>query len=120
MNTLLKYPRVVIITVTLFTVFFLLQLPHIRVNNDLSLFLGENNPAKSSYDTMRNTYESSDAIVVALHNPYGSIITAENLSIIDNLTHRFEAIPLIRSVVSLTNGEYILSLIHISEPTRPY
>ena len=56
---------------------------------------------------MRDTYESSDAIVVALHNPYGSIITTENLSIIDNLTHRFEAIPLIRSVVSLTNGEYI-------------
>lgn len=107
MKAVLRYPRIVIFSVILLTVFFLLQLPNIRVNNDLSLFMGENNPAKAAYDAMRDIYESSDAIVVALHNPHGSILSADNLSLIDDLTQQFEKIPLIRSVVSLTNGDFI-------------
>jgi len=107
MHKMLKYPRTIIIITILITIFFGLELPNIRVNNDLSLFLGENNPAKTAYDAMQDVYENTDAMVIALHNPYGSILTPETLTLIDDLTRHLDTIPLIRSVISLTNADYI-------------
>ncbi len=107
MYTLLKYPKTIIIITLLLTVFLGLQLPNIRVNNDLSLFLGENNPAKTAYDAMQDIYKSTDAMVIALHDPYGNILTQETLSLIDDLTRHLDTIPLIRSVTSLTHADYI-------------
>ncbi|MGC9512210.1 MAG: efflux RND transporter permease subunit [Fidelibacterota bacterium] len=107
MDKILRYPKTIIAITLLITVFFGYQLPQIRVNNDLSMFLGENNPAKAAYDTMQDVYESTEAMVIALHNPYGSILTPETLTLIDDLTRHLDTIPLIRSVMSLTNADYI-------------
>jgi uncharacterized protein len=107
MKQVLNYPRTIIISVLVITIFFLFQLPAIRVNNDLELFLGENNPAKTAYDAMQEVYKSTDAMVLALHNPYGKILTPETLILIDDLTRHLDTIPLIRSVMSLTNADYI-------------
>ena len=73
-------------------------------NPDNRVFFGENNPELQALEELENTYSKTDNVFIALAPVSGTAADPEYLT----------------AVRELTEAAWRLSLIHISEPTRPY
>jgi uncharacterized protein len=107
MNRIYRYPRSILAVIGLLTLFFLYHLPNIIVNNDLYIFLGENNQAKLDNDAVEEIFGESDAMLVAMHSRYEKISSPENLRLIDSLSREFERLERVTDVISLSTADYI-------------
>ena len=107
MKKILKHNKLIIAIIFLITLFFLLQIPDVEINNDLEVFLPDDNPAKSSSHKLRDIFGKSESLVAAVKVKEGNIFEAKNLKIIDNLTKDIEKINKIDEVRSITNVDFI-------------
>ncbi len=107
MKKILKYNKLIIAIILLITLFFLLQIPDVEINNDLEVFLPDDNPVKSSSKKLRDIFGKSESLVAAVKVRQGNIFEAKNLKIIDNLTKDIEKINKIDEVRSITNVDFI-------------
>ena len=107
MKRILKWPWVVIGIIAIITIFFTFQLPNIKINNAVKIFLPEDHPAKIANNKMEETYGSSDVIGVAIKSKRGDLLTKENIKEIKNITQAIENIINVEEVTSLTNADYI-------------
>jgi len=101
------YPKAVLAFIALVTIFFAVWIPGVEVNNDLYIFLGENNQAKIDDQETRDIFGEGEAMLLALHSPYELIISPQNLRRIDALSRALEALPRIEGVTSLTTAEFL-------------
>lgn len=107
MTKILKKPKIVIRVIILLTIFFIMQLPSLKINNDLEVFLPDGNPVKVTNDKIDKIFGSSDVISVALKSNGSTILTADNLEKIKQLTAELEYIKNVDQVNSMTNADYI-------------
>ena len=107
MKKIYQYPRSILGIIGIITLFFLIQIPNIVVDNDLYIFLGENNQAKLDNDAVEEIFGEGEAMLVAVHSRYQKIIAKDNLRLIDSLSTTFEKLENITDVISLTTADYI-------------
>ena len=107
MQKILKWPWMVIIVIAIITAFFALQLPNIKINNAVKIFLPEDHPSKIANNKMEDIYGSSDLIGVALKSKRGDLLTTENIKKITKITKSLEDIINVKEVTSITNADYI-------------
>ena len=107
MKKILKWPWLIIGVIMVITIFFAFQLPHIKINNAVKIFLPEDHPSKVANNKMEDTYGSSDVIAVAIKSKKGNLLTQENLGKIKSITKALEEIINVKEVTSLTNADYI-------------
>ena len=107
MNRILKHPKTVITIILLLTVFLGIQIPKIKINNEVDIFLPENHKSKIEYNKMKETFGSQTIMDVAVKAKEGTIFTADRINLIKSLTEEFEKIENVEDVTSLTNADYI-------------
>ncbi len=107
MNRILKHPKTVITIILLLTVFLGIQIPGIKINNEVEIFLPENHKSKIEYNKMKETFGSQIIMDVAVKAKEGTIFTADRINLIKSLTEEFEKIENVEDVTSLTNADYI-------------
>ena len=107
MKKILKWPWVIIGIITIVTIFFALQLPNIKINNAVKIFLPDDHPSKVANDQMQDIYGSSDVIGLAIESKRGDLLTQHNIQEIAELTKVIENIADVKEVTSLTNADYI-------------
>ncbi|MGM0369718.1 MAG: efflux RND transporter permease subunit [Bacillota bacterium] len=107
MKRILKWPWVIIAIIAVITVFFAFQLPNLKINNAVKIFLPEEHPSKLANERMEEIYGSSDVIAIAIESKRGNLITEENISQIKEISDDFETMRNIKEVTSLTNADYI-------------
>lgn len=107
MTRILRKPKLIIGLIVLLTIFFLIQLPNIKVNNDLEVFLPNGDPIKITDDKIDKIFGSSDVISLALKSMGSTILTTDNLDIIKVLVEEIEGVKNIDEVNSLTNADYV-------------
>ncbi len=56
---------------------------------------------------MKETFGSQTIMDVAVKAKNGTILTAENIKLIENLTEKFEQLDNVDDVTSLTNADFI-------------
>lgn len=107
MRKILKHNKLIVIIISLITLFFLFQLPKIEINNDIKVFLPDDHPTKMSNNQLDEIFGESDSIVTAVKFKTGEIFSASNLEKISKLSTELENISSVDEVTSLTNVDYI-------------
>lgn len=107
MNKIFKHNKLIILIIFIITVFFLFQIPKVKINNDIEVFLPKDNPAKESNNYLKDIFGESQNLVTAVKFNQGKLFDIENLKLIDNLTAEIEAIENVDEVTSLTNVDFI-------------
>ncbi|MBM7555278.1 efflux RND transporter permease subunit [Halanaerobacter jeridensis] len=107
MQRILKWPWVVIGIIAIITIFFAFQLPNIKINNAVKIFLPEDHPAKVANNKMEDIYGSSDIIGLAIKSKKGDLLNQQNIKEISQITKSLEEIVNVDEVTSITNADYI-------------
>lgn len=106
---ILKRPSLIIAVCALVTVFFSLQLPKLKIENDLKEWLDHKNISYIRFHETNRTFGSTNAIGVSLEDPDGNIFTSENLSVLKNISDEIEGLHNVQNVDSLTSIDYVCS-----------
>ena len=107
MRKILKHNKLIVIIISLITLFFLFQLPKIEINNDIEVFLPDTHPTKISNNQLDDIFGESDSIVTTIKFKKGDIFTPANLKTISKLSSELENLKNVDEVTSLTGVEYI-------------
>jgi predicted RND superfamily exporter protein len=107
MKRILKWPWVIIAIIAVITVFFAFQLPNLKINNAVKIFLPEDHPSKLANERMEDIYGSSEVIAIAIESKRGDLITEKNISQIKKISNDLETMKNVKEVTSLTNADYI-------------
>ena len=107
MKEILKHNKLIVAVILLITVFFILQLPKVEINNDIMVFLPDDHVSKVTTEEIEEIFGENDGIVTAIRVQEGSIFDYHNLSKIENITHDLESIAEVDEVTSLTNVDFI-------------
>jgi len=91
------------------TVLALSQIPRISVDGSIDAFVPSNHPIMGINDEIESTFGSLDSIVVAVSLSFGSVLEPDVMSLVEEMTSELEAIPLVESVTSLANVDYVTS-----------
>lgn len=106
---LYRKPWIVIAVIAVITVFFALQLPKLRVENDIRQWLSENNAARKTLSETDDEFGSTYLIGISFETQEKTILTAKNLTIFKNVLDKIEAIENVEKVDSLVNIDYVSS-----------
>ncbi|MDR3343739.1 MAG: MMPL family transporter, partial [Treponema sp.] len=109
MEKIFKHPWAVVGVVALITVFFALQLPKARMDNNIMSFLPADNPARVTTRHFEEEYGDSTMIIVGLERPYGTVFESGFLSRVREFSEKVETMKLVKDVNSLLSTQYITS-----------
>jgi predicted RND superfamily exporter protein len=109
MDKFFKRPWVIVGVIVAITVFFALQLPGIKLDNNVASFLPNNHPAKIISKHFEEEYGDSIIIMVGLERPYGTVFDAKLLRQVREFSGALEFMPLVKSVNSIMSTQYITS-----------
>lgn len=107
MKKIVQYPKIVVVIITIITLFFAYHLRNVEIDNDTMKFLSKKNPARVAIEKADDIFGPSLLMSVGVEMEKGSIFTPEALNIIDILTNEFEDLDGVDSVQSLTNSDFI-------------
>ncbi|MDR1130400.1 MAG: hypothetical protein LBK96_05420, partial [Prevotellaceae bacterium] len=107
MEKFFKHPWVIVGIVAIVTVFFAVQLPKARMDNNIYAFIPDNTPARITTEHLEAQYGDEITIVVGLERPYGTVFESAFLSRIKEFTEEAEAIELVKSTNSLVSAQYL-------------
>ncbi|MGM0509181.1 MAG: efflux RND transporter permease subunit [Fusobacteriota bacterium] len=107
MKKVLKYPWIIIGIILVITTFFAIQLPSLRINNEVEIFLPDDHPSIVKKEDMEEEYGGSEMVAMAMEVKKEDILTKENIKIILDITKKIEDLKNIDEVTSLTNSDYI-------------
>jgi predicted RND superfamily exporter protein len=102
-----KNPWLVIAAVGAVTVFFALQLPRVRLDNNNIRFVPASNPARITSSYIDTTFGSSVFILVGLERKYGTVFDSSFLTRIRDYTDQIEKISTVGKIYSIINADYI-------------
>jgi len=109
MQKILKYPWLVTAVIVIITIFFAIQLPKAELENNNLRFVPPDDPALLTSRWIDEQFGSSFFILVGLQRQYGTVFDADFINCISDYTAEIEEIPIVKSVTSLINAEYITS-----------
>ncbi len=107
MNRIYKYPKLVVAAVGVLTIFFALQLPKARLDNNNFRFVPERDPARLESKRIDDTFGSQIFIMVGLERSAGTVLDAEFLKTLRKYVESLKAIPLVGDVTSIVSTDYI-------------
>jgi predicted RND superfamily exporter protein len=107
MEKFYKHPWLILLTITVITFFFAVQIPRLELDNNNFRFISEDDPAKQVSQYIDDTFGSSLFILVGLHRNYGDVFDAPFLNLIRDYVDKIEAIDIIDPVSSIVNADYI-------------
>lgn len=107
MRKLLKHPKIMIAVCLVLTLFFGLQLRGLSISNSIRQYMPQDD---QSYIRLIQTEDEFGSMVIAgiaLETDGPTILTAKNISIIDNVTKKIENLDYVEDIQSLTNIDYV-------------
>ncbi|MDR3275827.1 MAG: MMPL family transporter [Treponema sp.] len=109
MRKLFKYPWLIVGLIALITVFFALQLGRAQLDNNNFRFVPADDPALLTSRYIDETFGSSLFILVGLERKYGTVFDGPFLKRMGEYVDLIGDIPVVGTVTSLINTEYITS-----------
>lgn len=104
---LYKHPRIILGVILGLTLFFALQLPRIRFDNNNFRFIPESDPARIADAEMAKIFGDSVPLLIGIQRRYSTIIDCKFLEKMQELDKQLLALPLVKNVVSLTTTTHI-------------
>ncbi len=107
MNKLLKHPWLVVAIIAIITVFFAMQLPRLKLDNDLFNFIPRDDPARLAYQRVENVFGGQTNLVVGVRAAGGTVYDKTFLDKLGAFTTAIEELPHVDSVTGLTSADYL-------------
>lgn len=107
-HSVLKYPKVIILSLLLITLFFAFQIPHFRLDASSESLSLENDQALKYYRQISKQY-GSDNFLLITYTPIKKIFTPDALSDLNELQKQIENVKSVESVISILNVPLINS-----------
>ncbi len=92
MKKIFKYPKIIVGIIFIVTLILALQIPNIKINNDIEVFLPDNHQAKVTNRKIEDIFGNNDQMVVAVNVKNGTIFQKNNIKLIDSITNNLENI----------------------------
>ncbi|MFP4014476.1 MAG: efflux RND transporter permease subunit [Chitinispirillaceae bacterium] len=102
-----KYPKLSLLIILLITLFFAFHLPRLVINNDVIIFLPENNPHRKAFDNLHEQFGRNDGIIIAATTKQGLVYEKENIQALQEMNQALLAIDSVEDIMSLTNTDYV-------------
>jgi predicted RND superfamily exporter protein len=110
MQMIFKRPFVIVITITIITLFFAAFLPQVEFSSNNFRFISENDPALSTARWIDNMFGSSLFILVGLQREFGTVFDSDFLNLIRTFVEEIKEFDIVKDVVSLVSADYITSI----------
>jgi len=107
MEKLFKYPVLIVVIITVITVFLGLQLPRAELDNNNIRFLPDKNQAKIISEYVDETFGGQVMIMAGLERPYKTVFEKDFLKKIRDFSRTVEKMEYIKSVNSIMTTQYI-------------
>ena len=104
---LYKHPRVILGIILGITLFFALQLPRMRFDNNNFRFIPESDPARIADAEMAKIFGDSVPLLIGVQRKYSTVVDREFLQKMQELDKQLLALPLVKNIVSLTTTTHI-------------
>ena len=104
---LYKHPRIILGIILGITLFFAVQLPRIRFDNNNFRFIPESDPARIADAEMAKIFGDSVPLLIGIQRKYTTVVDTEFLKKMQELDKQLRALPLVKNVVSLTTTTHI-------------
>ena len=104
---LYKHPRIILGIILGITLFFALQLPRIRFDNNNFRFIPESDPSRIADAEMAKIFGDSVPLLIGIQRHYSTVVDREFLEKMQELDKQLLALPLVKNVVSLTTTTHI-------------
>jgi predicted RND superfamily exporter protein len=104
-----KHPWVIVGVIAAITLVFALQLPRARMDNNVTAFIPDDNPARVIAKHLEDEYGEEIMIMVGLERPYGTVFEGAFLTRLREFIAVTENIPLVKDTNSLISAQYITS-----------
>lgn len=102
-----RWPWLNLILIFATTLFFILQMPHLDMDNDTFHFIPDDDEAVIAMEDFMEQYGSDFIMALVLSNPYKSFLEIADIQLISELTTQIEKINGVISVESIANTDYI-------------
>ncbi|MDC7219064.1 MAG: MMPL family transporter [Spirochaetales bacterium] len=103
---MLKHPKIVIAAVILLTLVFGIIAVTVVFDNDLMIFFPEDNPSYVRNEAVEEQYGSQVMMDICITTEEETLLTWENLDMIETITAAIEDMNYVENVTSLTNTDY--------------
>jgi len=110
METFFKRPLIIVIVITIITLFFAAFLPKVELDNNNLRFVPVDDPALETSRWIEDMFGSSLFILVGLKSEYGTVFEQELLNRIRDYIEELKNISIVKEVVSLVSADYITSI----------
>jgi predicted RND superfamily exporter protein len=107
MEKFFRHPWIVIVVISLVTIFFAFQLPRAKIDNNNFRFLPDENEAKIVSDHIDDVFGPQVMIMVGLERPYGTVFEGAFLRRIREYTEEVEGVAFVRNINSIMSTTYI-------------
>ncbi len=102
---LLRYPWLNIAVVAAVTAWFGYFALGVKSDTSLSAFIIQDDPDMAYYNRIRNLFQTDEVVIVAFEAR--DLFSREDLSVVERISSRLEAVKYVRNVRSLTNDNLI-------------
>jgi len=104
---LFKHPWLIIIVISIVTLFFITQLPRLKIDNNYFNFVPKSQPSLIATKKLEKQFGSQDMIDIAVEARDGSIITKEGILLVRKITDELSSVKNVDSVISISNSDFI-------------
>jgi uncharacterized protein len=105
LDSITKYPLLFLIAALIFAAPFIAFLPSVKTVNNVDYFTLTDDPDVEFYDRFKEVFGNDEFFVIAFKKQ--NIFTAENLSLIKEITDELSKIEEVRDIISLSNVDDI-------------
>lgn len=107
MERFFRRPPIIVAFIAAATLFFALQLPNAKLDNNNFRFVPENDPARLASVRIDEVFGSQIFVLVGLERLDGTILDSDFLKTLRAYTDKLDGIPVVGEVTSIASADYI-------------
>ncbi len=105
--SLYKHPKTLVFIILAITLFFLLSLTRVRLDNNNFRFIPKNAEARIAMNEVSERFGDEVPILIGMEREYSTILDAKFLEAVKELQERIEKVSLVKNTVSILNTTHI-------------
>ncbi|OHD41337.1 MAG: hypothetical protein A2086_06745, partial [Spirochaetes bacterium GWD1_27_9] len=107
MKKFFNYPIIIVGFFLVITVFFALQLPKLKVDNDVKVFIPDNDEEKKLFIKMENDYGNTMEFAISVTAKKDTLFTVENFKLLNDVTESLKKIATVTDATTIINTSFI-------------
>ena len=107
LHSLYKHPKTLVFIILAITLFFLLSLTRVRLDNNNFRFIPKNAEARIAMNEVSERFGDEVPILIGMEREYSTILDAKFLEAVKELQERIEKVSLVKNTVSILNTTHI-------------